>query len=145
MKHRKLRILVFDDDPAISVLFKRLLTSMGHDVRVYADPTACPIYNTPRCDCPREHPCADVILSDFMMPNMNGIEFFENQRKRGCKAPDANKAIISAAASPEQKEAFRRLGCHFIKKPFKIAEIRGWLEECTERILANGEFDEVGS
>lgn len=142
---KKLRILVFDDDPAISILLKKLLTNMGHDVRTYPDPTACPTYKNPHCECSQEHPCADVILSDFMMPNMNGIEFFEHQRKRGCKALDANKAIISAAASPEQQAAFKRLGCHYIKKPFRIAQIQDWLAECAQRVMGGRELAEVGS
>jgi CheY-like chemotaxis protein len=84
-------------------------------------------------------PCADVIISDIMMPKMDGIEFFKNQRQRGCKAPDANKALMSASVSPLQQTAVAELGCHFIRKPFHIAEIRQWLEECGERISSGRE------
>lgn len=133
---RKLRIHIIDDDPAISLLLVRLLSSMGHRVSSFNNPTDCPVYTSPHCECPQEHPCADVIISDIMMPVMDGIEFFRQQRKRGCKAPDANKALMSASVSPQQRMTIEELGCHFIKKPFSLDEIKQWLETCAENIPA---------
>ena len=128
-----LRIHIIDDDPAISLLLVRLISSLGHLVNPFQNPTACPIYSQARCECPRELPCADVIISDIMMPKMDGIAFFKKQRQRGCKALDENKALMSASVTPQQQAAVDELGCHFIKKPFHISEIRQWLEDCAER------------
>jgi CheY-like chemotaxis protein len=133
---KALRIHIIDDDPAISLLLARVLSSLGHQVSTFPDPTACPIYTSPSCNCPQDFPCAEVIISDIMMPNMNGIEFFTLQRKRGCKALDANKALMSAAKLTHQDD-IKKLGCHFIKKPFSISDIRQWLEECAARIPEN--------
>ncbi|MDH3998817.1 MAG: response regulator [Desulfuromonadales bacterium] len=129
----KLRVIVIEDDLAMSDLFKKILQGFGCDVRVFSDPTACPVFRTPECDCPMDSACADVLISDVMMPNMNGIELFELQRKRGCKALDANKALISATRAPEILSAIDNLGCRFFRKPFKISDIKCWINECSER------------
>ena len=141
---RTLRIHIIDDDPAISLLLVKILTSLGHQVTTFSDPTACPLYTSPACECPQNFPCADVIISDIMMPNMNGIDFFTLQRKRGCKALDANKALMSAAILPQQQDAIETLGCHFIKKPFYISDVKQWLKECAERVPEDQPFDLSG-
>ena len=65
---------------------------------------------------------------------MSGIDFFKRQREGGCKAPDGNKALISATANKEHFDAIEELGCNFFKKPFKLVEIIKWIEACAERI-----------
>lgn len=132
---KKLRVIILDDDPGISLLLEVALTKLGHHVLTFPDPTACPVYTAHETVCQRKTPCADVIISDHMMPNMSGIDFFKLQRKRGCKALDANKALITGAAINDyMKHAVDELGCHLIKKPFKVAKIVEWVEECTERV-----------
>jgi hypothetical protein len=41
---------------------------------------------------------------------------------------------MSAAATPGLQKEVESLGCHFFKKPFRISEIRVWLEECVARV-----------
>jgi len=131
---KSLRVIIFEDDLAMSALFSKMLQSFGHKVSTFPDPTVCPVYRTPECDCPMEAPCADALITDFMMPNMNGIELLKLQRIRGCKALDVNKAVMSASLIPQHQEAIKELGCHFFKKPFKMSEVKQWLEGCAERI-----------
>ena len=76
----------------------------------------------------------DMVITDLNMPNMNGIELLKLQRKRGCKALDANKALMSAVTTPRQQAEVKELGCHFFRKPFKLSEIKQWIDECAERI-----------
>jgi CheY-like chemotaxis protein len=134
---RKLRILIFEDDPALAALLKQVLLQKGHDVHVFSDPTSCPVYRDHESECPQNTACADVIISDHMMPNMTGVDFFRFQRMRGCKAPDENKVLITGTAiHADLKKAIDELGCHFIKKPFKVAEILKWVDECAERVNA---------
>ncbi len=131
---KKLRVIVFEDDLAMSDLLKKVLQGYGCDVQTFPDPTACPVYRDPECDCPMETPCADALMTDFNMPNMNGIELLRLQRRRGCKALDENKALMSAIMTPQQQVAVEALGCHFFRKPFKLSEVEQWINECAERV-----------
>lgn len=132
--NKKLRIIVFEDDLDIMALLKDSLSAIGHHVLTFSDPTACSVFNNQDKKCPQQLPCADVVISDIMMPKVTGIDLFKLMRTRGCKALDKNKALMSADLKPEQIRDIQELGCHFIKKPFKLAEIIRWLEECAERV-----------
>ena len=133
---KKLRIIIFEDDPALAALLYQVLRHKGHDVHIFSEPTACPVYRDHETQCPKDSPCADVIISDHMMPNMTGIDFLKFQRMRGCKALDENKALLTGAViSPELKNALKELGCHYIKKPFRVDAILKWVDECAERLF----------
>ncbi|PLX83020.1 MAG: hypothetical protein C0616_00490 [Desulfuromonas sp.] len=130
-----LRIIVFEDDPALANLLKHALHSRGHKVSVFSDPTLCPVFKEQETACPSKTPCADVILSDQMMPNMTGLEFFKLQRARGCKAKDANKAILTGSAMlPELQKEVHDLGYTLFKKPFKVSEVLAWIDDCAARL-----------
>ena len=133
---KNLRIIIVDDDPGINLMLKTVLTKQGHYVLNFPDPTACPcpVLKKEICFCPQEFPCADIVISDIVMPNMSGIEFFKRQREGGCKAPDVNKALISGTENEEHFYAIEELGCNFFKKPLKTVEIVKWIEECAKRI-----------
>ena len=132
---KKLLIIIFEDDHSLANLVKLVLLQKGHDVQVFSDPTLCPVYRDHDTECPKSLPCSDVIISDHMMPNMTGLDFLKLQRMRGCKAPDENKALITGSAMhADLKNAIDELGCHYIKKPFKIVEIIKWVDECAERV-----------
>jgi len=130
---KKLRIIVIDDDPAITTLLKTVISGLGHHVLTFPNPTACSVYKKPECKCPQDFPCADVVIADIMMPQVSGIDFFKLLKRRGCKALDANKALMSAAITTAQEQSVEELGCHFISKPFNLHEVKKWLSECAER------------
>ena len=134
---RKLRILIFEDDPALAALLKQMLLQKGHDVHVFSDPTSCPVYRDHERECPQNTACADIIISDHMMPNMTGVEYYRLQRLRGCNTPSENKVLITGTViHADLKNAIDELGCHLIKKPFNATEILKWVDECAERINA---------
>jgi hypothetical protein len=41
---------------------------------------------------------------------------------------------MSADTSNEQMDAVKELGCQFFAKPFKLTDLKNWLEECAARI-----------
>ena len=132
---RPLKIIVFEDDSALTKLLTVTLEQKGHTVEVFNNPTVCPVYRDHESECPEDKPCADVIVSDLMMPQMSGSEFLLLQRKRGCKALDSNKAIITGAAiSDEMQMTIEALGCKLFHKPFRISDFMDWIEECGERL-----------
>lgn len=142
----KLRVILIEDDPTITLLLKTVLTKLGHHVVTFPDPTAytCPDLNKTICFCPQEFPCADIFISDILMPNMSGIDFFKRQRAGGCKVPDENKAFISATENEEHFDAIEELGCNYFKKPFKSVELIKWVETCAERIPEDRILAKVG-
>lgn len=76
--------------------------------------------------------CADVILSDLNMPIQNGLVFLEEQINKGCRCQ--NFALMSGGISPEDMAKAEALGIKVFIKPFKLAEIIGWLEQIEKEI-----------
>jgi len=135
MSGKQLRIIVFEDDPGLVTLFKRVLEHKGHDVHVFPDPTYCPAVHPDAGQCKVESRCADIVITDHVMPNLSGADLLLLQRMRGCKAMDENKAIITGTLINEDlMAAVLDLGCKLFKKPFKIAELLEWVEECGNRL-----------
>lgn len=131
----KTRVMIFENDPIILKLFKGLFVFNGHDVISFAEPTKCPLFTDSQCKCLKDSPCADVIIADMDMRNVTGLELFERQRKRGCKAPDSNKLLLGNKLTSEQLTAIQNLGCKFIEKPFNTYEIVKWVESRTRSLL----------
>lgn len=130
---KKLKVIVFEDDPVISKLFKDLFVFQCHDVLSFTEPTVCPLFKKTECDCPKDSPCADVLIADMEMRCMSGLDLFKNQRTYGCKALGENKLLLGERLTTEQKNAVDEIGCRFIKKPFNAYEIVKWLEGCAKR------------
>ncbi|MBW2690329.1 MAG: response regulator [Deltaproteobacteria bacterium] len=130
-----MRIIIIEDDQTLATLIKNLLFIKGHEVQVFSDPTVWPIYKDHEPQCPKNSSCADVIISDHLMPNMTGIDFFKLQRLRGCNVLDANKALVTGSDIDDGlKNDIEELGCHYICKPFRVSEIIKWIDECAERL-----------
>lgn len=61
----------------------------------------------------------DVIISDMMMPSMDGLELLENLKFNGLFR-DIPVVILSGMQDPFRKRRCEELGVHaFISKPFK--------------------------
>ena len=131
----KRRIIVFEDDSDLAALLKHALLLKGHDVLVFPEPTTCSVYTGNGTECKKTRPCADIIISNNMMPNMSGIDLFKLQRKCGCKALNENKVLVTdPIMNNDLKHAINDLGCHFIKMPFKISEMVAWVGDCSDSV-----------
>ncbi len=119
---RKKRALIFDDDVSILQLLKAVLSNMDYEVFTYNEPTVCPIYERNAEHCNQKAPCADILITDFEMPQMNGIELLQNQTRRGCPLNPRNKTVISGNESIGNDETIKQLGVSFFKKPINIGE-----------------------
>lgn len=131
---RKPRILIYDDDPVILDLLKHLLLKRGYEVFAYREPKVCPLYETPGEQCAHHSPCADMMISDFEMPKMSGIELYQRQAQRGCAVDIRMKAILSGYTDPSLAEQCKSLRCAFLQKPFQFSELTEWLTACEERL-----------
>ena len=128
------RALIFDDDVLILQFLKAVLAKMDYEVFTYNEPTVCPIYEKNAEHCNQKNPCADLVITDFEMPKMNGIELLQNQSKRGCPVDFSNKALISGRGSVANAETIKQLGVSFFIKPINMDKITHWVKECEQHI-----------
>jgi CheY-like chemotaxis protein len=120
-----MQALILEDDPLILSLLQRVLVRRGYDVVTYPDPTACPIFTDSGCPCSSQPKCPDIILTDFNMPSVNGIEFVEHLQRKGCKC--RNIAMISGSWTAEDLQHASPLGVSVFAKPFHLQRLESWL------------------
>lgn len=131
----KLRILVLDDDSDIRNLLATALTERGHEVVAYADPTEAPFFQSKSCPCRPDDSCADAILADIVMPNVEGIDFVKAIKKHGCwPLKLGNVAVISGYLTLHYMDDLNDLNIQYFRKPFKLDELYSWIEDCEQRL-----------
>ena len=126
------RAFVLDDEEMLRELLRQVLEDRGYEVLTFANPGLCPLYKEGKCRCRIGEACGDIIISDVSMPNVSGLEFVERQKKMECKIKKV--ALMSGRWSEPDVEKAKSLGCTVFQKPFSLAEIEKWLDECENRI-----------
>jgi CheY-like chemotaxis protein len=101
----------------------------GYEVFSYSTPVVCPLDESASDSDACIAPCADLLMSDFHMPKMTGIELFELQSRRGCRIDKKMKAVMSGYSGKELAMQCKELGYKLFKKPFAYAELSHWLSE----------------
>lgn len=111
----KKRIYIVDDEPKIGELFVNVLNRDGYDAQAFVSPQAL-LELMERSESP------DLILTDLMMPEMNGIELIESLQTREKMLP----VIIMTAHSSIQTavDAMRHGAFHYLQKPVNLEEMR---------------------
>lgn len=127
---RKPRIIIFDDEAIILELLENCFVKLGYEVFSYQTPVVCPLNINFAGSCESLAPCADLMISDFRMPQITGIELFQLQEQRGCKIGRDRKAIMSGYSKGELLTQFGDLGYRFFEKPFACSDLAGWTSEC---------------
>lgn len=114
------RFLLVDDDPSITDVLRRVLESMGHPVIVHNDPLEA-----------AQETEFDLVLTDFMMPNLNGVELLGVLK---AKRPDAVRLMITAANdfkvaidAVNRGEVFRIIG-----KPWQLHDLRFGIQQAVD-------------
>lgn len=116
-------ILIVDDEPNIAYALAMLLTDEGYEVHTAR--------NGAEALSLLEREPVDLILSDVMMPVIDGHKLVEELRKRGDRTPIM---LMSAAA-----HAVRVVpGIPFLPKPFDIDELLTSVEQVLENHSAAG-------
>jgi two-component system, OmpR family, response regulator len=107
------RILVVDDEPSIVDAVATALRYEGFDVEEAAtgrDALSAVARNEP-----------DLIVLDWMLPDLEGIEVGRRLRARGFKS--AVLFLTAKDATENKVEALRAGGDDYVTKPFSLAEI----------------------
>ncbi len=129
---RKLRVNIFDDDIHNLKLLKIFLSRRDYEVMTFDKPVVCPLYDAHQDECLR--PCFDIIITDYHMPRMTGVEMLVQQRQRGCKVDRSNKAVMTADPGSIKKEIVEELGCTLFGKPIDSVAFFAWLDDCEKRV-----------
>ncbi len=118
------RIILVDDEKLVTSAFKTLLKVEGYtNIECFNEPQAAIEYlgkNTP-----------DIIVSDFMMPKMNGLEFLTEAKKLH---PEVSMIMLTGYADKENAiRAINEIGLYkYIEKPWDnddlLVNIRNGIE-----------------
>jgi two-component system, OmpR family, KDP operon response regulator KdpE len=110
--NEKQRILIVDDEPQITRVLRRSLTSHGYDVRSAADgESALETFGD-------WHP--DLVITDLSMPNMDGLELCKRLRQLS----SVPVIVLSVKGEEQTKvEALDAGADDYITKPFGMDEL----------------------
>jgi putative nucleotidyltransferase with HDIG domain len=114
---QKERFLVIDDDESITQVLGRVLSAMGFEVATFNDSRLA-----------AEETRFDVVLTDYMMPHLNGIELLQKLRAVN---PNSVRLLLTAAndfkvasEAVNRGEVFRLLG-----KPWQLTDLKSAVTE----------------
>lgn len=122
-----LMILLADDDPGIRVFINDFLEFAGYSVITAEDGQAA----LDLLETYKPH----LLITDIMMPRMDGYELVRQIRKRIAfrKLP---VIFLTERASIEERIAGYQLGCNFyLPKPFDMQELGAMIRNLLERSL----------
>ena len=117
------RLLIVDDEIAVLNALRRLLTRVPCTVGGKNYPLVIDTQDDPFAALEQaRHTAYDLVLSDYRMPGMNGVEFLSAFRQL---QPDAERLILSGYADLNALiEAVNAAGIRrFIAKPWKDYEL----------------------
>ncbi|MBW2107671.1 MAG: response regulator [Deltaproteobacteria bacterium] len=119
-----IRCLIVDDDWSLGQALKELIATTHTVVEVFSDGQKALAYL-------REHP-VDVVITDLMMPGVNGLDVLSRAKQEN---PAAMVIIITGHGTLESAiEAVRKGAYDYIRKPFKLDEIKIAFNNAVEKI-----------
>jgi len=116
-----MKILVVDDSKAMRMIVKRTLRQAGFgDAEVQEANNGAEGLDAVKASPP------DIVLCDWNMPEMSGIEFLKALRAEGI---DVKFGFITSVATPEINEEGTAAGASFvIGKPFSADKLKSSIE-----------------
>ena len=126
------RILIFEDNDILRSSLKYILNERGYEVFAFWKPKMCQAFDSINHNCPVDHACADVIISDVNMPTQTGLELIQERQQKGCKVK--YQALMSADWTDSDLKSAHELGCYIFHKPFNLIKMLKWLDDCRNEI-----------
>lgn len=131
---RKLRIIVLDDDDVILRLFQDYFGGENYEIVAYNRSVVCPVHDASWDACPLTRACADIFITDYKMPGMDGLQLIREQLRMGCSMDARNSALITGMYDDELRQESEKLGCALFEKPFLFSDLKAWVNECAKRV-----------
>jgi DNA-binding response OmpR family regulator len=111
------RVLVADDDPEICTLIKTILRSASFEVQVCTDAESALVHL-------QRDKAYDILISDFMLPGISGIELITMVRASPATAR-LPILMISGHSNYAMDARAKSAGAdHFLNKPFTLTQLR---------------------
>jgi two-component system chemotaxis response regulator CheY len=125
-----MNVLLVDDNKAMRLMVRRTLLETGlSGLRVEEAENGSDALAKLTAVAP------DIILSDWNMPEMGGVDLLRELRSRGCHVPFG--FVTLQAPSPHMKERASEVGAQFmLTKPFNPQRFRDVLETARVRHAA---------
>lgn len=121
-----MRVLIVEDDRSVGSVFQDLLFELGHESELVlsAEGALDRIHqNRP-----------DLILLDFRLHGMNGLDFLQEQQVKDSRIP---VIVVSGMASEGQIDACLRLGAiEFVAKPVALEHLQRIIQFLEPQVLA---------
>ena len=135
-------VLVVDDSQPMRAVIKKTVKASGFDVGQFFDASN----GNEALDVFKKE-WIDLVLTDYNMPDMNGLELIE-EMKRDDVLKSIPVVVISTEGSQQRMTEFMEMGAaDYIKKPFVPEEVRQKLNRIIgepdgeEGISENGDED----
>lgn len=120
-------ILFVDDEKCVLRALERTLRDEGYVVAFCNDPLEA---LTKIAEAP-----FDIVVSDFMMPNMSGVDFLALVRER---RPASFRMLMTGYA--DSQATIRAINesavCHYLEKPWTDAELKAALRRAATSVVA---------
>ena len=111
--NNRIKILIVEDEKMLAEILSDTLSDRNFDVHLAYD-------GIHALEVIKQEPF-DVIVSDVMMPNLDGYSLAKKLRNEGCNTPILFLTALSA--TEDVVKGFETGGNDFLKKPFAIDEL----------------------
>ena len=128
----KPRVLIFDENEALSITLKKILGERGFDVFNFSERAVCPLFHSGDHIRISDSVCSDIIISDLYLPTIDGLKLIKDRIDKGCKVKF--RALMSTTWSDADWQYADKLGCKLFRKPFDLKELLAWLDDCARKI-----------
>lgn len=119
-----MKILIVEDDPTSTLVLERSLRKAGYETLSAPDGLAALDYLA--------HHAIDAVVSDWMMPRMDGIELVRKIRET-IQPPPVIVMVTALASSEARNHALSAGADDYLAKPFSIPEVLERLGNCLAR------------
>lgn len=103
------------------------LEQMNFNPISISDPFVCQALKPGDKKCSAQSPCAEILLVDNDLAEIDGLSILAKQKKNGCQINPDHKALMVKSISGVNLGQIGLVGCHLIEKPVNVNNLGLWL------------------